>query len=595
MSSKQFLTRKSLSGLSMALLLAACGGGGGGGGDDGSANPANPDVPNPDLGAHTLTLSVSGLPTGASLPVSYSGGSVSLTADETSKPITGNGYTLVLGKVAAANPQPYLIQCAFGEPASGTTRNDDGTLRVALSADAAQAVQCQRKVFAALKRSPQQNGTPITGMEILVANADGSAAQWLPGQLTKETVNYDKVALLNNEIFFSGRDADYNSGIDFELYATDGTQTGNRLVKDINLTTSPEGSDPSDLIAGVDRVYFSAKPSGAAASNVPFITDGSEAGTRRLIDASGAEVGTTTDFVDLGDRVLLIADGKYAAIEKSAPGKAIDLALDDVLPGSRIAAIPGSRYAYIYNARNQRYWLSDGTKAGTHEIMGTGQLQESPVEFQGKFYYAASGGSGNLQLWRSDSAASAPALFKTINATGNARVSYLTVAGDKLFFIAVDGVDYIGRQQALWVTDGTDAGTRLVKHIVTGGTRTLSLAQMSAVGDRVVFLTKEGSSEDTPYWLWVSDGTEAGTQRLASASEQGMVLRTRNINPTKDWIRLNDERLLFMIHEKEPVSAETLKAGVWITDGTPEGTRRVKDQGGNQVEIVSEPKNYIGS
>ena len=81
----------------------------------------------------------------------------------------------------------------------------------------------------------------------------------------------------------------------------------------------------------------------------------------------------------------------------------------------------------------------------------------------------------------------------------------LTVAGDRVFFSADDGV----RGAELWVTDGTEAGTQMVMDINPVGSS--NPMRFTRLGNRIVFAADDGKNGNE---VWVSDGTPAGTQLL---------------------------------------------------------------------------------
>jgi len=82
--------------------------------------------------------------------------------------------------------------------------------------------------------------------------------------------------------------------------------------------------------------------------------------------------------------------------------------------------------------------------------------------------------------------------------------------GGKLYFSAYDPVH--GRE--LWATDGTSAGTHLVKDIKPGigsGVSDIFNLVALAVGDMLYFRADDGASGNE---LWKTDGTEAGTVQV---------------------------------------------------------------------------------
>ena len=90
------------------------------------------------------------------------------------------------------------------------------------------------------------------------------------------------------------------------------------------------------------------------------------------------------------------------------------------------------------------------------------------------------------------------------------------VVGNKLFFVADDGV----KGNELWMSDGTSAGTTLVKDIVPGASSS-SPSDLVAVGSTLFFAT---SSQATGRELWKSNGTAASTvlvKDIAPGSYEG--------------------------------------------------------------------------
>lgn len=86
-------------------------------------------------------------------------------------------------------------------------------------------------------------------------------------------------------------------------------------------------------------------------------------------------------------------------------------------------------------------------------------------------------------------------------------VSETIKIGNKLFFTAADSVH--GRE--LWITDGTTAGTYMVKDIVPGSAGSLSINFYSFSGNFKGILFFQVNTSGPERGLWRSDGTESGT------------------------------------------------------------------------------------
>ena len=135
------------------------------------------------------------------------------------------------------------------------------------------------------------------------------------------------------------------------------------------------------------------------------------------------------------------------------------------------------------------------------------------------------------------------------------RFVYFTVITDTLYFVADDSV----HGYELWKSDGTEAGTSLVKDMTPGDDSFIP-------GDLVNFngaLFLRANDGVTGEELWVSDGTEAGTFLF------------KDINPSGDAFpfrfRVVDDLLFF--------SADDGSHGeeLWMSDGTATGTIMVRD------------------
>lgn len=131
-------------------------------------------------------------------------------------------------------------------------------------------------------------------------------------------------------------------------------------------------------------------------------------------------------------------------------------------------------------------------------------IQVGPV-----VYLLADDGVHGYELWRTDGTAAGTALVKDLNpGAGHAlRPEYsprLTNLNGTLFFVATDGT----AGYELWKSDGTEAGTVLVKDINPGPGSSLPNL-LTVVGDLLFFDANNGVAGIEP---WRSDGTAAGTQ-----------------------------------------------------------------------------------
>jgi ELWxxDGT repeat protein len=108
------------------------------------------------------------------------------------------------------------------------------------------------------------------------------------------------------------------------------------------------------------------------------------------------------------------------------------------------------------------------------------------------------------ELWKND--AGSTALVRALPGTDTAGILSLTAVGNRVYFSYDDGVN--GRE--LWVSDGTESGTRLVEDLFPGPGSSHP-RELQAQGAILVFTATDGVHGVEP---WRSDGTALGTRML---------------------------------------------------------------------------------
>lgn len=124
-----------------------------------------------------------------------------------------------------------------------------------------------------------------------------------------------------------------------------------------------------------------------------------------------------------------------------------------------------------------------------------------------KVLFCASAPGFGLELWSTDGTEAGTQMIKDINVASTISGSIpsnFTQVGNKIFFTANN--DTNGNE--LWVTDGTADGTTLVKDIYAGKTSS-NPYNLTELNGKLYFLAGDESKEAK---LWESDGTEAGTK-----------------------------------------------------------------------------------
>src|SRR5262245_59325701 len=130
--------------------------------------------------------------------------------------------------------------------------------------------------------------------------------------------------------------------------------------------------------------------------------------------------------------------------------------------------------------------------------------------------------------------------------------------GARTFFAASE--QSLGRE--LWVTDGTAAGTVLVKDI-DPGIASADPHFLTAVDGTLFFAARDGAHGTT---LWKSDGTATGTIEVSRFDLQ----YNNNCDPSAGFRSVNG---MLLFAADDPAHGQEL----WRSDGTSTGTALLKD------------------
>ena len=136
--------------------------------------------------------------------------------------------------------------------------------------------------------------------------------------------------------------------------------------------------------------------------------------------------------------------------------------------------------------------------------------------FKGKLYFVAENPQNGRELWVSDGTVAGTQILKDINqGIGSSDPGELTVADDWLYFAADDGV----HEHTLWKTDGTPEGTAMV----------IDLKVHFNIYDRgIVYDGYCNTYFIGDGLLWRTDGTKEGTV-LLSSTHQGDLIEPRSL------------------------------------------------------------------
>jgi ELWxxDGT repeat protein len=361
--------------------------------------------------------------------------------------------------------------------------------------------------------------------------------------------NAQQLLNVNGTLYFTAENGAYGN----ELWKSNGTAAGTALVKD--LTAGAAGSYPQHLTNVNGTLYFAAgnrlyRTNGTAAGTVllkSFVTppaaltavgstlyfaasdgvtgrelwksDGTATGTKLVKDLVTAGDASPSALVNAGGTLYFSAAGGLYKSNGTATGTTRVRSFS--VPLHQLTYLNGA----VYFTDQDNLWKSDGTAAGTVLLRGFPAWQDyegnwisaEPRQFtlsSGKLFFIVNLNRSMLQLWKSDGTPAGTVLHKELPAANEVGLSTVSNLAD------VDGTLYFAHHvgfnnEALYRTDGTTV--TLVKNFGTG---LPDVKWLTSANGRLYFAASLDPSyeEDDIYRgveLWTSDGTPAGTQRVA--------------------------------------------------------------------------------
>jgi bacillolysin len=357
----------------------------------------------------------------------------------------------------------------------------------------------------------KSDGTP--GGTVLVKDIWPGAESAFPWSTSNDWFS-QTFANVNGTLFFVADDGIH----DYELWKSDGTADGTVMVKDIFTT----GAGIPDELTNVAGTLFFAHTDGVNGIEL-WKSDGTADGTVMVKDiVSGAGGSSPDKFAAFGDLLIFRA--------------------------------------------GEEPWISDGTEGGTvklKDISVSGGEYSNYIQVNDEVFFSANDGIHDHELWKSDGTTEGTMLVKDISPgdVGGGRPNRLTAVGGTLFFQASDTTTFQPNHgKELWKSDGTEAGTMLVKDIAPGSSSGFP-SELTEVAGKLIFKARGSTNDWEP---WISDGTEAGTEMITEIVPGPDGRSLRNFMEIGDTVFFATSNVF---------TGEEL----WQSDGTEPGTQMVLD------------------
>ncbi len=325
---------------------------------------------------------------------------------------------------------------------------------------------------------------PVHGYELWVSDGTTAGTRLLKDINPGSGLGFaGGMAILNGKLYFGARQP---TSTGQELWVTDGTTAGTAVVKAFY-----QGSfSPSEFCVWNGKLYFQAGDS--AGSNL-WVSDGTAAGTVLLKDFvpnSGSQLsGKPQHLVPMGGKLyfsasdathgreLWVTDGTTggtAMVVDARPGP-YDHVIGPLVEMGGKLYYPGQ-----LDTTGVELCTADGTAAGTKTVIdllpgvnnGFGVYTTFPKIqiYKGRLYFPGRNRPSGIDLWSSDGTAAGTTLVTGAIPGYQMNTSLYPeapkVAGGVLYF---SGADSFSNNQQLWRTDGTPAGTYVIR--IAGGAR----------------------------------------------------------------------------------------------------------------------------
>ncbi len=362
--------------------------------------------------------------------------------------------------------------------------------------------------------------------------------------------------LVPNEsnVFFWAEDS--ANGPAGQPWGSDGTSVGTTELT-LPLGSSAQFFTEQPRFAHKGLVYF-VLDNGFDGSQV-WRSDGTIAGTIALPNPANYVGASQVLFTGIGGHVLYRA-GNDSLTMDGIPADTQALALDI---GKARGVIVNGKALFIDDGA---VVLTDGTPTGTSAFAlpgvtaaldSNGLTQMAAVN--GIVYFSGTDGTHGAELWKTDGTLAGTSLVKDIySGTNSSSPHALTRVQDRLFFVA----STMDAGNELWVSDGTNAGTVRVADIRSGPLDSAPHL-LTPIGGELYFIANDGIHGNE---LWRSDGTSAGTM---------LALGDLNPGTTGAFDTASNSVLQTINHKLLFVANVPGNYGLNVSDGTPAGTSAV--------------------
>jgi ELWxxDGT repeat protein len=326
-----------------------------------------------------------------------------------------------------------------------------------------------------------------------------------------------------------------------ELWVYDIIQKESHLVDDIY--DGSGASNPIDLTIAGSRLYFQAQDDLSDPYKIWSVDIGlGIAGNAQLLDdkvENGSYTVCDTELIAIGPDIYYGKNlwRQYAdfsveyfwQLYKVDETSTVPILVVEKIGKSirNLSAIGDRLFFTVYDeVHGRELWTSDGTDSGTRLIKditagSAGTDIYLLAEASNYVFFIADDSVHGPELWKTDGTEVGTSLVRDINPGVEGCVNLGDTSGlshcsatGKIFFSATNGTDGV----ELWVSDGTESGTEMVKDIFPGASNSSPMHLIEYNG-KAFFTADDGTHGNE---LWSSDGRSEGTKLVLDLSPELM-------------------------------------------------------------------------
>ncbi|WP_396152337.1 T9SS type A sorting domain-containing protein [Flavobacterium sp.] len=320
--------------------------------------------------------------------------------------------------------------------------------------------------------------------------------------------------MVNSKIVFARNSPEFGN----ELWVSNGTAGNAQLLKDIIVGSQSSNPEIGTVIG--NKVYF------VANQHQIWQTDGTTNGTFLMVNNN--QITNPSEFVEVGQFIFFKSGGNLWKMLGTPNSESLVNNTPDIF----FTAISGitklNDSEVLFNARRNSnntwgIWRSNGvvTQFVIDINTGTGSLEIAqmrlPKNIDGTIYFDGYSIETGGELWKTNGSATGTELILDIYGvndnpfTSFSGPRYFTAVNEMIFFSARNALNGI----ELWKTNGTTAGTIMVKSITAGNNTNGGPFSLTAVDDLLYFVQSDTENSGSAQ-IWKSDGSETGTTKVTN-------------------------------------------------------------------------------